>query len=74
MLRCNRVMFALCHCYVKANGVVCRALFTSWCLLEYMFYVEIPDIISRHTLDGYCNQGFRLNIPPLYSTVSLIKT
>ncbi|PRQ39256.1 hypothetical protein RchiOBHm_Chr4g0423141 [Rosa chinensis] len=77
MLRCNRVtyrvIFPLCHRYVKANRVASRALFASWCFFEYMYYVEIPDIISGHTLDAYCNQGFRLNVPPVYSTVSLIK-
>ncbi|PRQ43127.1 hypothetical protein RchiOBHm_Chr3g0465101 [Rosa chinensis] len=73
MLRSHRVLFLLCHRNVKANGEASSALFANWCLFEYMFFVEFPDIISGRTLYAYCNQGFRLNVPPLYSTVSLMK-
>ncbi|PRQ18312.1 hypothetical protein RchiOBHm_Chr7g0204591 [Rosa chinensis] len=68
MLRCNRVtyrvIFPLCHRYVKANRVVNRAFFASWCLVQYIYLVETHDSISGHSLDAYCNQGFRFNVLP----------
>ena len=52
-----------------ANGVANDALFAKWCLLECIGFVKTPDIIS-----GCHNMGFRLNVPPLYSAVSLMAT
>ncbi|PRQ52046.1 putative HAD-like domain, mitochondrial PGP phosphatase [Rosa chinensis] len=39
-----RVIFPVCHGYVKANGVAFRALFANWCLLEYIDLVENPGL------------------------------
>ncbi|PRQ26482.1 hypothetical protein RchiOBHm_Chr6g0295101 [Rosa chinensis] len=58
MLLSSRVIFPLCHRFVKVNRVTNRTLFANWCMLEYI---------------TYCNMGFRLYVPPLYSMVSLIK-
>lgn len=55
----SRVNFLLCHRYFKATRVAIGALFASWCLIEYMFIIEILDINL-----GICNQGFRLNVSP----------
>ncbi|PRQ19068.1 hypothetical protein RchiOBHm_Chr7g0213041 [Rosa chinensis] len=68
----DRVIFPLCHRW-EANRNVWSVFFASWCVFEYNSLVETHDIISGCTLGAYCNQGFRLNVPPLYSTVSLIK-
>ncbi|PRQ39219.1 hypothetical protein RchiOBHm_Chr4g0422751 [Rosa chinensis] len=66
ILRCNRVtyrvIFSLCHRYVKANRVASSALFASWCVVEYIYLIETLVIISGRSLDAYCNQRFRLNL------------
>ncbi|XP_062006577.1 uncharacterized protein LOC133723712 [Rosa rugosa] len=69
----DRVIFPLCHRW-EANRTVCRAFFASWCGLEYKFLVESShEFFSGCTLVAYCNLGFRHNVPPLYSPVSLMK-
>ncbi|PRQ39396.1 hypothetical protein RchiOBHm_Chr4g0424711 [Rosa chinensis] len=64
MLLRDRIIFPVCHCYVKVNRVVIRALFANWCLLEYIDFVETLGIISGCSLDAYYNLGFRLHVPP----------
>ena len=76
---CNRVtyllIFPLCHRCDKANRVaISVVLFASWCLLEYMYFEVVESLgIIPGFLSAYCNLGFRLHVPPLYSTVSLMK-
>ncbi|PRQ39664.1 hypothetical protein RchiOBHm_Chr4g0427731 [Rosa chinensis] len=64
MFFCDRVIFPVCHRYVKANRVAIGALFANWCLLEYIDFVGAFGIISRDSLDIYCNLGFKLHVPP----------
>ena len=66
------VIFPVCHRNCKAIEVACCATLANWCLFEYKFIVETPDIISGSSLETHCNMGLRLYVPPLYS-VSLIK-
>ncbi|PRQ39215.1 hypothetical protein RchiOBHm_Chr4g0422711 [Rosa chinensis] len=58
-------IFPVYHHNCKANGVANDALFAKWCLLEYIGYIENPDIILGCSLETYCNVGFRKNVPLL---------
>jgi hypothetical protein len=59
----------ICRHYIQAIEDAICALLAIWCLLEYFVVIETTDFISDCS---HCNMGFRLYVPPLYSTVSLI--
>jgi hypothetical protein len=68
-------IFPMCH-RCEANGVTQIAglsTLANWCMLEYIDFVETPDIISRCSLAAYYYLGFRHHVPSLYSAISLIK-
>ena len=59
----------ICRHYIQAIEDAICALLAIWCLLEYFVVIETIDFIS---ICSHCNMGFRLYVPPLYSTVSLM--
>lgn len=66
-------IFPMCH-RCEANGVAQitgLSTLASWCILEYIDFIETSDIISECSLAAYCNLGFKHGAP-LYSTISLI--